>query len=117
MKLEIDPGTKQAALAPHSRKTEGPPLRKTVILATILAATVLYLFSTRIYYQCSRPREIDVAKVQRCSIHNLEANLSFLDNAKPIRREEFIERQDRLANALANDGVDAFVLEPGYTFQ
>lgn len=30
---------------------------------------------------------------------------------------EYVERRDRLAQALAIDGVDAFVVEPGYTFK
>lgn len=59
----------------------------------------------------------DVAAVQQCSIDNLKSDLSFLDNAKPITADEFLERRDRLAQALAVNQVDAFVLEPGYTFQ
>lgn len=60
---------------------------------------------------------IDVAKVQQCSIDNLHADLSFMKDAKPIAAEEFLERRDRLARALYADKIDAFVLEPGYTFQ
>lgn len=56
-------------------------------------------------------------RVQQCAIDNLHADLSFLDTAKPITTDEFINRHDRLAQALAASGVDAFVLEPGYTFQ
>lgn len=59
----------------------------------------------------------DVARVQQCSIDKFHEDLSFLVNAKPIEAAEFIERRDRLARALAENGVDAFVLEPGYTFQ
>ncbi|KAM0265691.1 hypothetical protein ACHAQJ_000125 [Trichoderma viride] len=59
----------------------------------------------------------DVAKVQKCSINNFKSNLSFLDNAQPIQTTEFLQRRDRLAKALARNKVDAFVLEPGYTFQ
>jgi hypothetical protein len=57
------------------------------------------------------------AGVQQCAIDNFQANLSFLDGAVPIKAEEFLERRDRLARALAVNGVDAFALEPGYTFQ
>ncbi|KAK6212693.1 hypothetical protein LQW54_004960 [Pestalotiopsis sp. IQ-011] len=60
---------------------------------------------------------IDVAKVQQCSIDNLHADLSFMKDAKSIAAEEFLERRDRLARALYADKIDAFVLEPGYTFQ
>ncbi|KAF2093222.1 Creatinase/aminopeptidase [Rhizodiscina lignyota] len=56
-------------------------------------------------------------KVQQCTIHSLHKDTSFLDNAKPITSDEFIERRDRLAAALHASGADAFVLEPGYTFQ
>lgn len=59
----------------------------------------------------------DVAKVQQCSITNFKSDLSFLDNAHPIQADEFLQRRDRLAQALARNKVDAFVLEPGYTFQ
>jgi Xaa-Pro aminopeptidase len=59
----------------------------------------------------------DVAKVQQCSITNFKSNLSFLDNAQPIQATEFLQRRDRLAQALVRNKVDAFVLEPGYTFQ
>ncbi|POS69628.1 metallopeptidase family M24 [Diaporthe helianthi] len=56
-------------------------------------------------------------KAQQCAIDNLRNDLSFLDRAKPITAGEFVGRRDRLAQALAASGVDAFVLEPGYTFQ
>ncbi|KAI1073612.1 metallopeptidase family M24 [Whalleya microplaca] len=59
----------------------------------------------------------DIAKVQKCAIENLHSDLSFLDSAKPIAAEEYLDRRDRLARALVASGVDAFVLEPGYTFQ
>ncbi|KAH6659213.1 peptidase M24, structural domain-containing protein [Truncatella angustata] len=65
----------------------------------------------------SRDIESHVAKVQQCSIGNLHADLSFLNPAIPIAADEFLERRDRLAQALYSNGVDAFVLEPGYTFQ
>ncbi|KAI0471032.1 metallopeptidase family M24 [Xylariaceae sp. FL0804] len=61
--------------------------------------------------------EPDVAAVRRCALDNFHADLSFLDPAEPIAADEFLERRDRLARALAASGVDAFVLEPGYTFQ
>ncbi|KPM35563.1 hypothetical protein AK830_g11024 [Neonectria ditissima] len=87
-------------------------------LATVAAAVVTSLvFLGGFHHRSSPSNAIDVAKVQQCSIDNLKADLSFLDPAKPIEADEFIERRDRLAQALAVNGVDAFVLEPGYTFQ
>ena len=53
---------------------------------------------------------------QDCSISNFQANLSFLDTAHPLTVSEFAHRRDRLAQALESDGLDAFVVEPGYTF-
>lgn len=53
---------------------------------------------------------------QDCSIRNLQANLSFLDTAHPLSVAEFVHRRDRLAQALVEDGLDAFLVEPGYTF-
>ncbi|KAK8047932.1 Creatinase/aminopeptidase [Apiospora saccharicola] len=59
----------------------------------------------------------DVVKAQQCAIDNFHSDLSFLDAAVPIATDEFLERRDRLAKALVASGADAFVLEPGYTFQ
>ncbi|KAI1089455.1 Prolidase/Aminopeptidase P-like protein [Rostrohypoxylon terebratum] len=59
----------------------------------------------------------DFAQVQKCAIDNLHADTSFLDGAIPISADEFLERRDRLARALVASGADAFVVEPGYTFQ
>ncbi|KAL8281680.1 hypothetical protein RB600_005219 [Gaeumannomyces tritici] len=65
-------------------------------------------------HTASAPRLLH--KVQQCAIRNLHADTSFLD-APPIPAGEFVERRDRLARALAASGADAFVLEPGYSFQ
>jgi hypothetical protein len=43
--------------------------------------------------------------------------LKFLDIASPLPSSEFRERRDRLAKALVADGIDAFIVEPGYTFK
>ena len=55
---------------------------------------------------------------QDCSIDNILAtNLSFLSTASPLSASEFVSRRDRLAEALVKDGLDAFLVEPGHTFQ
>jgi len=55
--------------------------------------------------------------VQDCSIRDiLQTNLTFLSTAHPLPVHEFVERRNRLAEALFHDGLDAFVVEPGYTF-
>jgi Xaa-Pro aminopeptidase len=40
-----------------------------------------------------------------------------LDSASPLPLSEFVQRRDNLAKALVEDGIDAFIVEPGYTFQ
>lgn len=63
-----------------------------------------------------KPRP-DIQGVQECAIRNLRGHSSFLDKAVPISVEEYTSRRDRLADALHRSHVDAFVLEPGYSFQ
>lgn len=58
-----------------------------------------------------------LSRFDKCSLENIRAtNFTFLDAAKPISRDEYVNRRDRLARALSADGKDAFVVEPGYTF-
>jgi hypothetical protein len=47
----------------------------------------------------------------------LSTGLYFLEGVTPPTVENFESRRNRLAHALIADGVDAFVLEPGYTFK
>ncbi|KAH8704144.1 peptidase M24, structural domain-containing protein [Talaromyces proteolyticus] len=55
---------------------------------------------------------------QECSIQNFQdTGLYFLDSAIPIALDDYEERRNRLAQALIADAVDAFVIEPGYTFK
>jgi Xaa-Pro aminopeptidase len=59
-----------------------------------------------------------VENFQKCSINKfLSTGLPFLDLASPLPVEEFTSRRDRLAEALVADKIDAFIVEPGYTFQ
>ncbi|KAH6681895.1 xaa-pro dipeptidase [Halenospora varia] len=59
-----------------------------------------------------------VEQFQKCSIGNfLGTGLPFLDSASPLSVDEFVQRRNKLAKALVADQVDAFVVEPGYTFQ
>ena len=61
----------------------------------------------------------DVIKgFEQCAIGNLlSTGLPFLDRVSPIDATEFQLRRDRLAEALVAENVDAFVVEPGYTFK
>lgn len=56
---------------------------------------------------------------QQCSIRNLrqDTGLKFLETAKPLPVSEFVARRDRLAKALYEDCLEAFMVEPGYTFE
>ncbi|KAF9874383.1 metallopeptidase family M24 [Colletotrichum karsti] len=94
-----------------------PPTRRSRLLP--LVATSLFLLATSFYsssiYHYNQPTGFQ--KVQQCAIDNLKSDLSFLNSAVPIAADEFIERRDRLAKALAASNIDAFALEPGYTFQ
>ncbi|KAL7787888.1 peptidase M24, structural domain-containing protein [Trichoderma ceciliae] len=102
----------------HSRSSKS---RLHISIFTIVLLGALLLFKNAHNSPlslCGLPhKRPDVAKAQQCSINNFRSNLSFLDNAQPIQAAEFLQRRDRLAQALARDNVDAFVLEPGYTFQ
>ncbi|CAM1502311.1 Fc.00g042950.m01.CDS01 [Cosmosporella sp. VM-42] len=104
-------------LARQPRPATESRFRSVAIATAAILATLFFFTSGSIPHQWSRSHGIDVARVQQCSIDNLKDDLSFLDNAKPIEAEEFLKRRDRLAKALAANRVDAFVLEPGYTFQ
>ncbi|KAK0382897.1 hypothetical protein NLU13_8813 [Sarocladium strictum] len=108
---------------PHSQHRKVPFCRLLIAAAAAIATVNLYLpqllgllsAGTCGHHGLSHAKT--VAKVQQCAIDNLKADTWFLDNAVPIKAEEFLERRDRLAKALALNGVDAFVVEPGYTFQ
>ncbi|KAJ5704301.1 hypothetical protein N7493_011439 [Penicillium malachiteum] len=55
---------------------------------------------------------------QQCAVKNfVDTGLPFLDGVAPIQVAEYAQRRDRLAEALVAEGVDAFVVEPGYTFK
>ncbi|ESZ94173.1 glycoside hydrolase family 5 protein [Sclerotinia borealis F-4128] len=57
-------------------------------------------------------------KFRKCAINTfLETGLPWLETASPISIEEFVQRRNKLAVALEIDGTDAFIVEPGYTFQ
>lgn len=63
-------------------------------------------------------RETRLEEFQQCAITNLlDTGLPFLEKASPITTSDFEERRDRLAQALVAEDVDAFVVEPGYTFK
>jgi len=67
-------------------------------------------------FHSSPPSTIE--EFQQCSITNLlSTGLPFLDPSSPLSVSEFVTRRQRLATALLADGIDAYIVEPGYTFQ
>ncbi|KAF2172436.1 hypothetical protein M409DRAFT_17669 [Zasmidium cellare ATCC 36951] len=133
--------TKQSALPPWAQPQQNERKRRYLDwlpIVAVLALGALWLFKSSITEsfnaRCSgTDPEIslklekhpslplkDIPKhlrsFQDCSIKNLQANLSFLDTAHPLPVAEFVHRRDRLAQALVEDGLDAFLVEPGYTF-
>ncbi|KAH0351986.1 Creatinase/aminopeptidase, partial [Aureobasidium melanogenum] len=80
-----------------------------------IAASIAALYVTWMVKPFTTESQFD--RVQQCSIDNLHKDLYFLENARPIEAQEFLDRRDNLAKALHVSGVDGFVLEPGYTFQ
>ncbi|KAJ4861866.1 metallopeptidase family m24 domain-containing protein [Trichoderma breve] len=104
--------------ASQRRSTSSKRFR--ISIFTLLFLTALLIFKNAHntpFSICTSHHHPNVAQVQQCSINNFKSDLSFLDPAEPIQPEEFLLRRDRLAQALAANNVDAFVLEPGYTFQ
>lgn len=98
-----------------------PPLQHAHIVAIvsllfIILISITYSKSATELLVTSKP-PLDAAAALKCSIANVHKDLSFLVNAKPIKEGEFLERRDRLAAALLTNKIDAFVIEPGYTFQ
>jgi hypothetical protein len=62
--------------------------------------------------------ENNVQNFEKCSISLfLATDLPFLKGVEAPSVKEYVDRRNRLAIALAQDGVDAFAVEPGYTFQ
>lgn len=104
----------------HHARVQKHARRPSNVLQLIATSLLLYASISCYYYLSFQSRELTSTpyqKAQQCTIANLHADLSFLDPAVPISAEEFLERRDRLAHALVASNVDAFVLEPGYTFQ
>ncbi|KAI1121702.1 peptidase M24, structural domain-containing protein [Nemania abortiva] len=81
------------------------------VLAMLLGILFVWLL-----HDANKP-STDLKDILKCATDNLHGDLSFLDTAKPIQADEFFERRDRLARALVASNADAFVLEPGFSFQ
>jgi Xaa-Pro aminopeptidase len=63
------------------------------------------------------PLKSKLEQFRQCSVDKyLATGLEFLESAKPPTLEEYISRRNRLAEALVVNEIDAFVVEPGFTF-
>lgn len=120
MEAAVEKAAWKYAPTERSPSKAGPALsrRYFVLLALSLVLFLIITGTPHGGFPCQVTKyDTTLSKVQQCAIDNLHTDLSFLDTAKPITSDEFIERRDRLAKALAASNVDAFALEPGYTFQ
>lgn len=77
---------------------------------------ILFIWLLQMTHDVNLPNTA-LKDVLKCATNNIHADLSFLDAAKAIHTDEFLERRDRLAEALVASDADAFVLEPGFAFQ
>lgn len=86
------------------------------ITSAILKVALLYCVfeSAYVCYQLATkpgsPRT-SATELEKCAWNLLEPHTALLA-VDPIERSEFLERQDRLAAALSDAGVDAFIAEP-----
>ncbi|KAF2012786.1 peptidase M24 [Aaosphaeria arxii CBS 175.79] len=65
----------------------------------------------------SSGKQTDLEKFEKCSIDTfVGTGMEFLKTAERPPLEEYVLRRNNLAKALVADSVDAFVVEPGYTF-
>ncbi|KAF3398512.1 hypothetical protein F1880_006498 [Penicillium rolfsii] len=112
---------------PNDRRFTLRNLGQLIATAGLLAAGYHCLWKPWIpsYENCFASSNGDVItngnrleEFQRCAIKNLlDTGLTFLETASPISVLDFQERRDRLAEALVAEDIDAFVVEPGYTFK
>lgn len=71
----------------------------------------------RIVLAANRGASATVDEVEQCAIRNLNKATSSLQGIKGIEADEFLARRDTLARQLKDEGVDAFIIEPGFTFE
>ncbi|RDW89246.1 putative mitochodrial aminopeptidase II [Coleophoma cylindrospora] len=78
---------------------------------TVLWTCVLIWGVQTIYNIIQRPGPLTSSGIATCAWNYLEGDVSLLD-VPAITRPEFLERQSRMASALKDAGVDAFIAEP-----
>ncbi|KAH5148959.1 hypothetical protein HBH70_033560 [Parastagonospora nodorum] len=87
-------------------------------LACLSASAVLLLWNfSSIQKNGLTVLNLKQQQFRQCSIDAyLATGLPFLDTAERPPLDEYVLRRNNLAKALVAEGVDAFVVEPGYTF-
>ncbi|PQE17855.1 xaa-pro dipeptidase protein [Rutstroemia sp. NJR-2017a BBW] len=88
-------------------------------IATILLFSILFLGPNVVPFTLEHESDLSTFEsFRKCSIEKFVATgLPWLDSASPISKHEFMQRRNNLAVALKAEAIDAFIIEPGYTFQ
>ncbi|PQE05094.1 Xaa-pro dipeptidase protein [Rutstroemia sp. NJR-2017a BVV2] len=88
-------------------------------IATILLSSILFLGPNVVPFTLEHEDDLSpFESFRKCSIEKFIATgLRWLDGVSPISKHEFMQRRNNLAVALKAEGIDAFIIEPGYTFQ
>jgi len=85
---------------------------RTIIINALCSIGLLYTINSFVITIFPQPaNESPSAVLETCAWKNLQTHVSLLD-VPPITRQEFISRQAKLAAALHEAGVDAFIAEP-----
>ncbi|PNS21793.1 hypothetical protein CAC42_391 [Sphaceloma murrayae] len=104
----------------HNKNLHGQREKRilcSIVTVRILLGTLLSILAFATLQRQWPHRSDRLEKAQQCTTKHLRKHLNILDHAEPISKSEFLHRRDRLAAALYQSGIDAFVVEPGYTFQ
>ncbi|KAE8224767.1 hypothetical protein CF319_g2395 [Tilletia indica] len=110
------------ALIPSSAqgRVSKSPSRLSVFKLILVLLLVYSLFNLKISVSLSSPPSSPISSIDdflKCSIDNLDKSALDQPLVEPIPFEEFVERRDRIAGALVQEGLDAYIVEPGYDFR
>ncbi|KAK0548576.1 hypothetical protein OC846_002230 [Tilletia horrida] len=95
--------------------------RFTVCCRLLILALLSYVlfFSSHLSHHGDR-QERDMAQkldvFNKCSIQGFDKSALKAPLVEPIPFDEFVHRRDRMAAALAEEGLDAYIIEPGSDF-
>ncbi|KAF3053251.1 hypothetical protein E8E11_004670 [Didymella keratinophila] len=106
-------------LLPQSRRVAQSKVNTVARWVFCIAAVTLLLVWNYIAYndRAVLPQRSEKDAFKECSVEKYrDTGLKFLDTANRPPVDEYILRRNNLAKALAVEKIDAFVVEPGYTF-